>query len=65
MLDIRGGRGDALYKSTVDIDIDIDINFISNPAKHVDSSWRSTMTINFSIADSMQLSPDVFYLIFL
>ena len=22
---IRGGRGDALYKSTVDIDIDIDI----------------------------------------
>ena len=23
---IRGGRGDALYKSTVDIDIDIDSN---------------------------------------
>ena len=29
---IRGGRGDALYKSTVDIDIDIDIfRFTSTP----------------------------------
>ena len=25
---IRGGRGDALYKSTVDIDIDIDIGLL-------------------------------------